>query len=160
MKVVTGNGLTPVEFKNRFLKLKLEDFVTIGNFPMYNKEFNKVYRLKYEGNVRQAYARYLNLPIEDLKSLVVKQLKDGVPVYMGAHIIKFRDTQSGVLDIRLYDYADTLNFETLTKEEALNLRDICIMLWLLLVLIWLMVFLKDGRLRIVMATRLRLKAVM
>ena len=124
MKVVTGNGLRPVEFKNRFLKLKLEDFVTIGNFPMYNKEFNKVYRLKYEGNVRQAYARYLNLPIEDLKSLVVKQLKDGVPVYMGAHIIKFRDTQSGVLDIRLYDYADTLNFETLTKEEALNLRDI------------------------------------
>ena len=119
------DGLTPIEFKNRFLKLKLEDFVTIGNFPMYNKEFNKVYRLKYEGNVRQAYARYLNLPIEDLKELTIKQLKDGVPVYMGAHIMKFRDTKSGVLDTRLYDYADTLNFETLSKEEALNLRDIC-----------------------------------
>ena len=119
------DGLTPIEFKNRFLKLRLEDFVTIGNFPMYNKEFNKVYRLKYEGNVRQAYARYLNLPIEDLKELTIKQLKDGVPVYMGAHIMKFRDTKSGVLDTRLYDYADTLNFETLSKEEALNLRDIC-----------------------------------
>lgn len=119
------DGLTPIEFKNRFLKLKLEDFVTIGNFPMYNKEFNKVYRLKYEGNVRQAYARYLNLPIEDLKELTIKQLKDGIPVYMGAHIMKFRDTKSGVLDTRLYDYADTLNFETLSKEEALNLRDIC-----------------------------------
>ena len=101
------------------------DYLLIGNFPMYNKEFNKVYRLKYEGNVRQAYARYLNLPIEELKNLTIKQLKDGIPVYMGAHIMKFRDTKSGVLDTRLYDYADTLDFETLSKEEALNLRDIC-----------------------------------
>lgn len=117
--------LTPIEFKNKFLDLKLENFVTIGNMPMYNKEYYKVYKKKYLTNVYQnSYIKYLNLPIEDLKELTIKQLKDSIPVYMGAHIRKFRDKKSGILDIRLYNYEDTLDFKRLSKEEALNLYDI------------------------------------
>ena len=66
----------------------------------------------------------MNLPIDELKELTINQLKDNVPVYMGAHILKFRDKQSGVLDTRLYNYEDTLSFRKLSKEEALNLHDI------------------------------------
>lgn len=118
-------NLTPMEFKDKFLTLNLEDFVTIGNMPMYNKEYNKVYKKKYSGNVYQnSYVKYLNLPIQDLKELTIKQLKDSIPVYMGAHILKFSDTKSGILDTRLYNYEDTLNFKKLSKEEALNLYDI------------------------------------
>ena len=117
--------LTPIEFKNRFLDMKLENFVTIGNMPMYNKEYYKIYRKKYVGNIyKNSYVKYLNLPIEDLKELTIKQLKDNIPVYMGAHILKSRDKKSGILDIRLYNYEDTLNLKTLTKEEALDLYDI------------------------------------
>lgn len=117
--------LTPIEFKNKFLTLKLEDFVTIGNTPMYNREYYKVYKKKYLGNVYQnSYIKYLNLPIEDLKELAIKQLKDNIPVYMGAHILKFRDKKSGILDTRLYNYEETLNFKKLSKTEALNLYDI------------------------------------
>ena len=117
--------LTPIEFKNKFLSLKLENFVTIGNMPMYNKEYYKVYKKKYLGNVyRNSDVEFLNLPIEDLKELAIKQLKDNIPVYMGAHIYKFRDQKSGILDTRLYNYEDTLNFKPLTKQEALNLYDI------------------------------------
>lgn len=118
-------NLTPMEFKNKFLTLNLEDFVTIGNIPMYDKEYNKVYKKRYLGNVYQnSYVKYLNLPIEDLKELTIKQLKDDIPVYMGAHILKFRDKKSGILDTRLYNYEDTLGFKKLSKEEALNLYDI------------------------------------
>lgn len=117
--------LTPIEFKNKFLDLELENFITIGNMPMYNKEYCKVYRKKYAGNIyKNSYVKYLNLPIEDLKELTIKQLKDDIPVYMGAHILKFRDEKSGILDTRLYNYEDTLNLNTLSKEEALNLYDI------------------------------------
>lgn len=117
--------LTPIEFKNKFLTLKLEDFIIIGNIPMYNKEYYKVYSKKYLGNVYQnSYAKYLNLPIGDLKKLTIKQLKDNIPVFMGAHILKFRDKKSGILDTRLYNYEDTLNFKKLSKTEALNLYDI------------------------------------
>lgn len=118
-------NLTPIEFKNRFLDLELENFVTIANMPMYNKEYYKVYRKKYAGNIyKNSYVKYINLPIEDLKELTIKQLKDNIPVYMGAHILKFRDKKSGILDTRLYNYEDTLNLNTLSKEEALNLYDI------------------------------------
>ena len=118
-------NLTPIEFKNRFLDLELENFVTIANMPMYNKEYYKMYKKKYLGNVYQnSYVKYLNLPIDDLKELTIKQLKDNIPVYMGAHILKFRDKKSGILDTRLYNYEDTLNLKTLSKEEALNLYDI------------------------------------
>ena len=92
---------------------------------MYNKEFYKLYRKKYIGNVYEnSYVKFLNLPIQDLKQLTIKQLKDGIPVYMGTHIRKCRDTKTGILDTRLYNYNSTLNFEKLTKEEALNLYDI------------------------------------
>ena len=43
---------------------------------------------------------------------------------MGAHILKFRDKKSGVLDIRSYNYEDTLKMKRLSKEESLNLYDI------------------------------------
>lgn len=63
---------------------------------MYNKEYNKVYKKKYLGNIYQnSYVNYLNLPIKDLKAFTIKQLKDGLLVYMGAHILKFRDKNSG-----------------------------------------------------------------
>lgn len=118
-------NITPMEFKNKFLTLDLNNFVSIGNLPMYNKEYYKVYLKKYSESVYQnSDVKFLNLPIEDLKDLVIKQLKDNIPVYMITHIRKFRDEKSGVLDIRLYNYKDTLDFKPLTKSEALNLYDI------------------------------------
>lgn len=117
--------LTPIEFKNKFLDMELNDFVTIGNVPMYNKEYGKVYKKKYLANVYQnSFVKYLNLPIDDLKELTIKQLKDNVPVYMVTHVSKCRDTKSGVLDTRLYNYENTLNLRRLSKEEAVNMRDI------------------------------------
>ena len=85
-------NLTPIEFKNRFLSLELDNFVTVGNMPMYNKEYFKVYKKKYLENVyEKSYVKYLNLTIKDLKELTIKHLKDNITVYMGAHILKFRD---------------------------------------------------------------------
>ena len=124
-KYIRYENMTPIEFKNKFLTLKLEDFVTIGNVPMYNKEFYKVYRKKYLGNIYEnSYVEFMNLPIKELKELTIKQLKDGIPVYMGAHILKFCNRKSGVLDTRLYNYEKTLKLRKLSKEEALNLYDI------------------------------------
>lgn len=118
-------NMTPIDFRNKFLTLNLKNFVSIGNFPMYNKEYYKVYSKKYLGNIyKSSYANFLNLPIEDLKELTIKQLKDGIPVWMGAHILKLRDKKSGILDIRLYNYKETLNFKPLTKKESLDLHDI------------------------------------
>ena len=121
-KMCIFKNITPLDFKNKFLTLRLENFVSIGNVPMYNKEYNKVYSRKYLGNLK--CTKFLNLPIEDLKTMVIKQLKDKIPVYMGAHIINYRDKKSGILDKRLYNYSQTFHIKDLTKEEALNFEEI------------------------------------
>lgn len=124
-KVQRISNLTPLAFKERYLSIALEDFVVIGNVPMYNKEYEKVYQLNYLGNVYQeSSAKFLNLPVEELKTLVIKQLKDGIPVWMAAHIKKLRDIKSGVLDTRLYNYEQTMHLKRLTKKEALDTKDI------------------------------------
>ena len=117
--------ITPIAFKDKFLSMKLEEFVSIANLPMYNMEYKKIYRKKYEGNViGKSYVEFLNLPIEDLKELAIKQLKDEIPVWFGVYVQKFRDKKSGVLDKRLYNYDKTLKIDFLTKAESLNLIDI------------------------------------
>ena len=117
--------ITPLQFKQKFLTIKIEDFVSLGNLPMYNKEYKKIYRKKYLGNVvGNSYVEFLNLPINDLKELTIKQLQDGIPVWFALDRQKFRDDNTGILDTRLYNYDKTLNIEYLTKEEALNLSDI------------------------------------
>lgn len=118
-------NITPLQFKERYLSLKVEDFVSIENMPMYNKEYYKIYRKKYMGGViGKGNAQFLNLPIDEIKELVIKQLKDSIPVYMGVNITKFRDDKSGVLDTRLYNYKEMLGLEALTKKEALNMYNI------------------------------------
>ncbi|MCI8383297.1 MAG: hypothetical protein HFJ33_00165 [Clostridia bacterium] len=118
-------NITPIQFKDKYLTISLEDFVSIGNVPMYNKSYEKYYRKKYLGNVYgKSSVEFLNLPIEELKELVIKQLKEGIPVWLAGHIMKARDVKSGVLDTRLYNYEQTMNLKRLSKEEALNTRDI------------------------------------
>ena len=117
--------ITPLQFKEKFLKLKLEDFISIENMPMYNKEYYKIYKKKYIGyTIENSSARFLNLPIDEIKELVIKQLKDNIPVFFGVNVTKFKDNKSGVLDTRLYNIKEKLGIDTLTKEEALNMYNI------------------------------------
>ena len=124
-KYIKYTEMTPMEFKNKFLTINLNDFISIGNIPMYNKKYYKLYREKYLGNVyKNSYVEFLNLPINDIKNLVIKQLKDNLPVYIRINLRKFRDRKSGILDTRLYNYKKSFGIDLLTKEEALNTHDI------------------------------------
>ncbi len=129
------DNISPLEFKDKFLTINLNDFVSLANFPRYNKEYYKLYRKKYVGNVYQnSYVEFLNLPINEIKELAIKQLKDNMPVYIRINLTKFSDKKTGVLDTRLYNYKNTFGFDFLTKEEALNTHDIyphhCMSIWI------------------------------
>lgn len=124
-KTISYQNMTPTDFRDKFLTLNLNDFVSMGNLPMYNKQYDKIYTKKYLGNIYQrSRVTFLNLPVEELKELAIKQLKDGIPVWLGIYHKKFRDKKSGVLDLRLYDYKDILDFKPLNKKEALDTNDI------------------------------------
>ena len=124
-KTISYPNMTPADFRDKFLTLNLNDFVSIGNLPMYNKQYDKIYAKKYLGNIYQrSRVTFLNLPVEELKDLAIKQLKDGIPVWLGIYHKKFRDKKSGVLDLRLYDCKEMLGVTPLNKKEALNTNDI------------------------------------
>lgn len=122
---ISQKQITPIDFKIQYLTLNLDEFVSIANTPMYNKEYNKVYRLKHFGNVyKNSYRQFLNLPIEDLKRCAVKQLKDGMPVYISLDIAnKYVYEKQGILDTRIYNYEKALDMHSLDKREGLDLSE-------------------------------------
>lgn len=125
-KYISQKQITPMDFKNKYLTLDLDDFVSIANMPMYNKEYNKVYRLKhFENMYKNSHIQFLNLPIEDLKRCAIEQIKDGIPVCVTLEIeSKSVYEKQGILDTRIYDYEETLNMQSFNKREGLDFSEI------------------------------------
>jgi len=124
-KCIKLHNITPKEFKDQYLTMNLNNFVGISNIPMYNTEYYKLYRKKHIENVfDHSYVETLNMPIQVLKELAIKHLKDGLPVYFGCDMKKMLDKESGILDSELYNYKDVFPMDLLTKEEALSMYDI------------------------------------
>ena len=116
------SNITPKEFKDKYLTLNLDDLVEICNVPMYNKKYNKMYKKKYTQDVYgDSDFIFLNMPVDVLKELAIKQLKDGFPVCFGCCAGKMRDFKIGIMDSNLYNYEDVFGFEPLTKEEGFSL---------------------------------------
>ena len=124
-KCIKIQNITPKEFANKYLTLNLNDFVGIANIPMYNKEYYKLYRKKHTESIfEHSYVDTLNMPMNVLKELAMKQLKDGIPVYFGCDMKKMRDRELGIMDSELYNYRDVFSIDLLTKEESLSTYDI------------------------------------
>ena len=124
-KCVKISNITPIEFANKYLTINLNDLKGIANVPMYNKEYNKLYKKKHTENVfGNSDVEFINMPINVLKDLAVKHLKDGIPVYFGCDMKKMRDNDLGIMDSTLYNYKEVFNIDLLSKEEALSLYDI------------------------------------
>lgn len=88
-KCIKISNTTPIEFANKYLTINLNDLKGIANVPMYNKEYNKLYKKKYAGNVfENSDVEFINMPSDVLKELSVKHLKDGMPVYFGCDMKK------------------------------------------------------------------------
>ena len=118
-------NITPKEFAKKYLTINLNNFIGVANVPMYNKEYNKLYRKNYAENIyKNSYVEFINMPIEVLKDLTIKHLKEGIPVYFGCDMKKMRENDLGIMDSELYNYKDIFNVELLSKEEALSMYDI------------------------------------
>ncbi|HCC06625.1 MAG TPA: aminopeptidase [Clostridiales bacterium] len=117
--------ITPIQFRDKYLDKNLDDYVSLGNVPMYNKEYYKMYKEKFFGNIHEnSNMVFLNLPIEDVKNLCLKQLKDREPIWFASEIVKMRDKGNGIFDSNLYDYEGIFGIKKMSKEENLNSSDI------------------------------------
>ncbi|MBR3306992.1 MAG: C1 family peptidase [Lachnospiraceae bacterium] len=98
-KITQEFGISPKAFYDKYVGLKLGDYVSIINSPTEDKPYGKTYTVKFLGNVEEGRAvSYLNLPMDAIKKAVIKQLKGGHPVWFGSDCSKFAVRKNGVFD--------------------------------------------------------------
>ena len=102
-------GLTPITFYKKYVNIEPDDYISIINAPTKDKPFLKTYTVQYLGNVLGGQAvKYLNVDIETLKALTLKQLSANEPVWFGCDVGQMMDRDNGILDTDLYLFEDAL----------------------------------------------------
>ena len=117
--------VTPKAFYEEYLNVNLDDYVGIINGPTADKPYHQMYTVKYLGNVVGGNpVSFLNLPMDEFKEAILKQMKAGEPVWFGCDCGKEGDREAGLWDDQLFDYAGTfdMNLE-FSKEDMLNARE-------------------------------------
>ncbi|MBE0700416.1 MAG: C1 family peptidase, partial [Acholeplasmataceae bacterium] len=112
----------PVDFYKIHLGGKLEDYISIIHAPTQDKPYLKTYTVAYLGNVIGGRdIKYLNLEIDDLKALVLKQLFDNEVVWFGSDVARYGNRVDGVWDDQSFDYESMLEMSiTMSKAEELD----------------------------------------
>ena len=123
-KLVLSGTFTPQQFFNDVVKMPIDEYVSLICAPTSDKPFNKSYTVARLGNVLEAGGvRYLNLPIEELKSAAIAQLREGEPVWFGCDVDQSFLREDGIMDINaveidaLFGFAVEGNF---SREERLD----------------------------------------
>ena len=118
--------LTPKSFYEEYVGLKLrEDYASIINSPTEDKPFGKSYTVDYLGNVAEgAPVRYYNLPMDTLKSLIIRQLSDGEVVWFGSDVGKYGERDRGLWCTECYDFEGTYGMQfDMEKGAGLDYRE-------------------------------------
>ncbi|HFR3954722.1 TPA: aminopeptidase C [Streptococcus suis] len=102
-------NVTPQAFYEKYVGLKLSDYVSIINAPTTDKPYNKSYTVELLGNVVGAPAvRYLNVEMNRFKELAIAQLKAGEYVWFGSDVGQSSNRQTGIMATNTYDFSSGL----------------------------------------------------
>jgi len=119
-------GLTAKEFYDKYVKIALrEEFVSVTNSPTADKPYYRMFTIDYLGNVAEGHpVEYLNIPMDELKNLIIAQLKDGEIVWFGSDVGHSGERELGIWSTDCFDYDGIFGMSfAMTKEERLNNRE-------------------------------------
>lgn len=119
-------GLTAKEFYDKYVQTDLQkEFVSVVNSPTEDKPFYQMFTIDYLGNVAEGHrVEYLNIPMEELKALIIAQLKDGEIVWFGSDVGHSGERDLGIWSTGCFDYDGIFGMSfAMTKEERLNNRE-------------------------------------
>lgn len=99
---------TPLSFYNEFAGNDLRnDYVMIMNDP--SRDYYKLYEIDFDRhNYDGKNWTYVNLPIDDIKSMAIESIKNNEMMYFSCDVGKFIDKERGVLDVNNFDYDSLL----------------------------------------------------
>ncbi len=111
-------NITPQAFFEKYVGLKLSDYVSVINAPTADKPYGKSYTVEMLGNVVGASSvRYINLPMDRFKELAIAQMKAGETVWFGSDVGQVSDRQKGILATNVYDFTASMDIN-LTQDKA------------------------------------------
>ena len=119
------SGMTPLSFRDKYLDGVWDDYGSLIHAPTADKPFDRLYTIKYLGNVAEDKGiRHVNLTMEELKAAVLRQLQDGEVVWFGSDCGKFGDRDSRFWDDQSFDSLPATGLDVaMTKEEMLDCCD-------------------------------------
>ncbi len=122
--VHSQTDLTPQLFLERFVSLPFREAVSVIHAPTRDKPFERTFTVRFLNNMSGGRpVRYLNLPMPQVKELVLQQLKDGFPVWFGCDVAPGADRDQGAWVQNLHAYAQSLDLDvSLSKADRLDYR--------------------------------------
>lgn len=107
-KPVSTKEYTPTSFYKEFVGADLDNnYVMLMNDP--TRPYYELFEIDLD---RHAYDgknwTYINLPIEAIKRVAIRSIKDNTMMYFSCDVGKFLDSASGILDLKNYDYASLM----------------------------------------------------
>ena len=116
---------TPKEFYDKYISEELSNYVVLVNWPLANYPMNQTYTSKYVYNVvGDKQNIFVNVPIKEIKSALIKSLKDNKISWFACDVLASSLRQDGYLATEILDYDNLfsvkLNFD---KGDRMMLRD-------------------------------------
>ena len=112
------SGLTPLTFYQKYVDLKLDDYVSIINAPTADKPYGRSYTVEMLGNVvGSKLVRYLNVEMDRLKELAIAQMQAGETVWFGSDVGQSSNRKAGVMAEGMHDFTASMDIR-LTQDKA------------------------------------------
>ena len=103
-------NITPQAFYEKYVGLKLADYVSVINAPTADKPYGKSYTVDMLGNVVGSRdVRYINLPMDRFKKLAIAQMQAGETVWFGCDVGQLSDRQKGIMALNTYDFTSSMD---------------------------------------------------
>ena len=114
----SASGLTPLTFYQKYVDLKLDDYVSIINAPTADKPYGWSYTVEMLGNVVGSKpVRYLNVEMNRLKELAIAQMQAGETVWFGSDVGQSSNRKAGVMAEGMHDFTASMDIR-LTQDKA------------------------------------------
>lgn len=114
---------TPKSFYEEEVKSGIDlnnDFVMLMNDP--SRPYWQVYDIDLDRHLYEGHNwLYVNLPIEEIKSMAIQSIKNNEVMYFSCDVGKFQDKERGLLDVNYYDYEDLLGTKfSMDKKQRIQ----------------------------------------
>lgn len=115
---VIDKNLTPIEFYNKYISTKLDEYVSIINAPQSSKKMNHKYDFEYLNNViEENRITHINLEQELFNYLILNELNNNRPVWFGSDVSWYFDRENGYWDDKTFE-VDKLLETNLEMEKG------------------------------------------